>query len=154
MSSCSGAGAKVLSQIALSTIRCIRTGGCWFGSSRRSANSSAKTRPAETNRQQLAYRPVVKPGPPLSVVLDGLLKPGPPLLRVNRRILVFFFRQGRSGFHAAPDRRWRGRSGFHATPEKVQLRGAGFPPVWGCPLGVVGYPSFSGLVFLLRCRCC
>ncbi|EFU61427.1 conserved hypothetical protein [Actinomyces sp. oral taxon 180 str. F0310] len=74
------------------------------------------------------------------------MKPRPPLLRVNRRILVFFFRQGWSGFHtapgkgwrgwsgfhAAPDKGWRGWSGFHATPEKVRLRGPGFPPGLGC----------------------
>ena len=127
--------AQILGQKAPSVIRCIRTDGCWFGSSRRSANSSAKTRPPETNRQQLAYRPVVKPGPPLSVVLDGLVKPRPPLLRVNRRILVFFFRRG-----------W---SGFHAAPEKVWLRDHELLLVWGVVPAV-----FSGLVFLLRCRCC
>ena len=113
-------------QKASSAIRCIRTDGCWFGSSRGSANSSAKTRPAETNRQQLAYRPVVKPGPPLSVVLGALVKPGPPLLRVNRRILVFFFRRGWFGFHAAPDRWWWGWSGFHAAPEKGWRGWSGF----------------------------
>ena len=113
-------------QKASSAIRCIRTDGCWFGSSRGSANSSAKTRPAETNRQQLAYRPVVKPGPPLSVVLGALVKPGPPLLRVNRRIVVFFFRRGRSGFHAVPDRGWRGWSGFHAAPDRGRRGWSGF----------------------------
>ena len=83
-----------------------------------------------------AYRPVVKPGPPLSAVLDGLVKPRPPLLRVNRRILVFFFRRGRSGFHAAPDMRWRGWSGFHAAPDRGGwLRGPGFPPALGLPVG-------------------
>ena len=138
-----------LRQKAASAIRCIRTDGCWFGSSRRSANSSAKTRPAETNRQQLVYRPVVKPGPPLSVVLDGLVKPRPPLLRVNRRILVFFFRRGWSGFHAtpdngrrgwsgfhaAPDKGWRGWSGFHAAPEKVWLRDHELPAGLGVLVG-------------------
>ena len=107
-------------------MRCIRTDGCWFGSSRGSANSSAKTRPAETNRQQLAHRPVVKPGPPLSVVLDGLVKPRPPLLRVNRRILVFFFRRGWSGFHAAPDRGKRGWCGFHAATDRGKRGWSGF----------------------------
>ena len=29
-----------------------------------------------------------------------------------------------------------------------------FPLAWGCRLGVVGYPSLSGLVFLPQCRCC
>ncbi len=103
----------------------------------------AKTRPAEINRQQLARRPVVKPGPPLSVVLDGLVKPGPPLLRVNCRIVVFFFRRGWSGFHATPDRRWRGWSGFHAAPEKVRQRGPGVPPA----LGVVPVGCLVALFF-------
>ena len=73
-----------------------------------------------------AYRPVVKPGPPLSTALDGLVKPGPPLLRVNRRILVFFFRRGWSGFHAVPDRGWRGWSGFHAAPDRGRRGWSGF----------------------------
>ena len=83
-------------------------------------------------------------------MLDGLVKPGPPLLRVNRRILVFFFRRGWFGFHAAPDRwwwgwsgfhaapekGWRGWSGFHAAPEKGWLRGPGVLLVWGVvPVG-------------------
>ena len=78
----------------------------------------------------------MKPGPPLSAVLGGLVKPRPPLLRVNRRIVVFFFRRGWSGFHAAPEKGWRGWSGFHAAPEKGWLCGPGFPSVWGVvPVG-------------------
>ena len=69
-----------------------------------------------------AYRPVVKPGPPLSTALDGLVKPGPPLLRVNRRILVFFFRRGWSGFHAKLEGDRRGWSGFHRGSDKGQGR--------------------------------
>ena len=68
----------------------------------------------------------MKPGPPLSAVLGGLVKPRPPLLRVNRRILVFFFRRGWFGFHAAPDRWWWGWSGFHAAPEKGWRGWSGF----------------------------
>ena len=71
----------------------------------------------------------MKPGPPLSAVLDGLVKPGPPLLRVNRRILVFFFRRGWSGFHAAPEKGW--------------LCGPGVPPA----LGVVPVGCLVALFF-------
>ena len=69
---------------------------------------------------------VVKPGPPVPAVTEGLVKPGPPLLRVNRRILVFFFRRGWSGFHAVPDRGWRGWSGFHAAPDRGRRGWSGF----------------------------
>ena len=51
---------------------------------------------------------LVKPGPPLPAATEGLVKPGPPLLRVNRRILVFLLRRGRSGFRAAPEKAWQG----------------------------------------------
>ena len=154
---------KCTGQKAPSAIRCIKTCGPWPASTRAGTPVRKQLSLYGALRQVCCELSVGAVGGGLRLVLDGLVKPRPPLLRVNRRILVFFFRRGWSGFHAmpdmrwrgwsgfhaAPDRRWRGWSGFHATPEKVQLRGAEFPSVWGVVPAV-----FSGLVFLLRCRCC
>ena len=82
----------------------------------------------------------MKPGPPVSVVAEGVMKPGPPVLRMNRYILAFFLwrgwsgfhaklergRQGWSGFHAVSDRAWRGWPGFHAVSDRAWRGWSGF----------------------------